>query len=253
VSELASDSMNTALEVRGLRVSYGAIKVLDGLDLTVGEGEIVALIGPNGAGKTTTLNSIAGLVPRSGEVLLAGAPLPADPEQVVRRGLALVPQGRRIFPTMTVEENLFMGAYARGGTWRDAAKRFAPVYEVFPRLAERRRQTASSLSGGEQQMLVIGRALLAEPDVMLIDELSLGLAPKMVDTLVDTIQAINAERGTAFLLVEQAATAALSIASSAYLLRKGQVVYSGSAETLRADTALLHEAYLGRRQTAVTR
>jgi branched-chain amino acid transport system ATP-binding protein len=241
-----------SLEVRGLRVSYGAIKVLDGLDLTVGEGEIVALIGPNGAGKTTTLNSIAGLVPRAGEVLLAGAPLPPDPEQVVRRGLALVPQGRRIFPTMTVEENLFMGAYARGGTWRDAAKRFAPVYEVFPRLAERRRQTASSLSGGEQQMLVIGRAMLAEPDVMLIDELSLGLAPKMVDTLVDTIQAINAERGTAFLLVEQAATAALSIASSAYLLRKGQMVYSGSAETLRADTALLHEAYLGRRQTAVT-
>jgi branched-chain amino acid transport system ATP-binding protein len=242
-----------SLEVRGLRVSYGAVKVLDGLDLTVGDGEIVALIGPNGAGKTTTLNSVAGLVPRDGEVTLGGAPLPADPEQVVRRGLALVPQGRRIFPTMTVEENLFMGAYARGGTWRDAPKRFAPVYAVFPRLAERRRQTASSLSGGEQQMLVIGRALLAEPDVMLIDELSLGLAPKMVDTLVDTIQAINAERGTAFLLVEQAATAALSIASSAYLLRKGQMVYSGPAETLRADTALLHEAYLGRRQTAVTR
>jgi branched-chain amino acid transport system ATP-binding protein len=237
------------LQVHGLRVSYGAIKVLDGLDLTVAENEIVALIGPNGAGKTTTLNSIAGLVPRGGEVLLGGVPLPADPEQVVRRGLALVPQGRRIFPTMTVEENLFMGAYARGGTWKDAPKRFGPVYEVFPRLAERRRQVASSLSGGEQQMLVIGRALLAEPDVMLIDELSLGLAPKMVDTLVDTIQAINADRGTAFLLVEQAATAALSIASSAYLLRKGQVVYAGPAERLRADTALLHEAYLGRRQT----
>ncbi|HZE67636.1 MAG TPA: ABC transporter ATP-binding protein, partial [Sporichthyaceae bacterium] len=213
-----------SLEVRGLKVSYGAIKVLDGLDLTVGENEIVALIGPNGAGKTTTLNSIAGLVPRAGgDVLLGGAPLPADPEQVVRHGVALVPQGRRIFPTMTVEENLFMGAYARGGTWKDAPKRFAPIYEVFPRLAERRRQVAASLSGGEQQMLVIGRALLAEPDVMLIDELSLGLAPKMVDTLVDTIRAINAERGTAFLLVEQAATAALSIASTAYLLRKGQM------------------------------
>jgi branched-chain amino acid transport system ATP-binding protein len=241
-----------SLTVRGLRVSYGAIKVLDGLDLTVGDGEIVALIGPNGAGKTTTLNSIAGLVPREGEVRLGDAPLPADPEQVVRRGLALVPQGRRIFPTMTVEENLFMGAYARGGTWRDAAKRFAPVYEVFPRLAERRRQVAASLSGGEQQMLVIGRALLAEPDVMLIDELSLGLAPKMVDTLLDTIQLLNTERGTAFLLVEQAATAALSIASSANLLRKGQLVYSGSAERLRADTELLHEAYLGRRQTTGT-
>ena len=242
-----------SLEVRGLRVSYGAIKVLDGLDLTVGDGEIVALIGPNGAGKTTTLNSVAGLVAREGEVLLGDAPLPPDPQQVVRRGLALVPQGRRIFPTMTVEENLFMGAYARGGRWKDAGKRFAPIYEVFPRLAERRRQVASSLSGGEQQMLVIGRGLLAEPEIMLIDELSLGLAPKMVDTLVDTIQALNAQRGTAFLLVEQAATAALSIASSAYLLRKGQVVYAGSAERLRADTDLLHEAYLGRRQTAVTR
>lgn len=237
-----------SLDVRGLRVSYGAVKVLDGLDLNVGDGEIVAMIGPNGAGKTTTLNSIAGLVPRSGQVLLDDAPLPADPEQVVRRGVALVPQGRRIFPTMTVEENLFMGTYARGGTWKDAPRRFAPVFEVFPRLAERRRQVAAGLSGGEQQMLVIGRALLSEPDIMLIDELSLGLAPKMVLTLLDTIRAINAERGTAFLLVEQAATAALSVASSAYLLRKGEVVYAGSAERLRADTELLHEAYLGRRQ-----
>jgi branched-chain amino acid transport system ATP-binding protein len=237
------------LEVRGLRVSYGPIKVLDGLDLTVGDGEIVALIGPNGAGKTTTLNSIAGLVPRQGEVILAGEPLPADPEQVVRRGLALVPQGRRIFPTMTVEENLFMGAYARGGTWKDAPARFAPVYEVFPRLSERRNQTAASLAGGEQQMLVIGRALLSEPRVMLIDELSLGLAPKMVLTLLDTISSLNAERNTAFLLVEQAATAALSVATSAYLLRKGEVVYAGPAERLRSDTDLLHEAYLGKRST----
>jgi branched-chain amino acid transport system ATP-binding protein len=240
------------LHVEKARKQFGGVIAVNDVSFDVQAREIVALIGPNGAGKTTTLNAVAGMLPRGGEVLLDGEPLTAAAEQVVRRGIALVPQGRKVFPRMSVEENLFMGAYARGGTWRDAPKRFAPVYEVFPRLAERRRQTASSLSGGEQQMLVIGRALLAEPDVMLIDELSLGLAPKMVDTLVDTIQAINAERGTAFLLVEQAATAALSIAASAYLLRKGQVVYSGSAETLRADTALLHEAYLGRRQTAAT-
>jgi branched-chain amino acid transport system ATP-binding protein len=199
------------------------------------------------------LNSIAGLVPRQGEVFFDGASLPADPEQVVRRGLALVPQGRRIFPTMTVEENLFMGAYARGGTWKDATARFAGVYEVFPRLSERRRQIASSLSGGEQQMLVIGRALLSEPSAVMIDELSLGLAPKLVLTLLDTISALNAERNTAFLLVEQAAAAALSIATSAYLLRKGEVVYSGPADRLREDTELLHEAYLGRRGGAGVR
>jgi branched-chain amino acid transport system ATP-binding protein len=241
------------LDVQGLRVSYGAIRVLNGLDITVPSGEIVALIGPNGAGKTSTLNSVAGLVPRvGGEVLLNGTPLPSDPEKVVRAGLALVPQGRRIFPTMSVEENLFMGAYSRGGTWKDAKARFAPIYDVFPRLAERRRQTASSLSGGEQQMLVIGRAMLSEPTVMMIDELSLGLAPKLVQTLIETIASINAERGTAFLLVEQAAAAALSIATSAYLLRKGEVVYSGPAETLRSDTDLLHEAYLGKKAAAAT-
>jgi branched-chain amino acid transport system ATP-binding protein len=237
------------LEVRGLSVSYGPVRVLQGIDLAVGDGEIVALIGPNGAGKTTTLNAIAGLLPRSGEVLLDGEPLEPAAEEVVRRGVALVPQGRRIFPTMTVEENLFMGAYARGGGWKGSAQRFAPVYDTFPRLAERRRQTARSLSGGEQQMLVIGRALLSEPKVMLIDELSLGLAPKMVLTLLETISQLNAERGTACLLVEQAATAALSIARSAYLLRKGEVVFRGSAEQLRSEVDVLHGAYLGKART----
>jgi branched-chain amino acid transport system ATP-binding protein len=234
------------LEVRGLSVSYGPVRVLQGIDLSVGDGEIVALIGPNGAGKTTTLNAIAGLLPRSGEVLLDGQPLEPVAEEVVRRGVALVPQGRRIFPTMTVEENLFMGAYAKGGGWKGSAQRFAPVYETFPRLAERRRQTARSLSGGEQQMLVIGRALLSEPRVMLIDELSLGLAPKMVLTLLETIRELNEARGTACLLVEQAATAALSIARSAYLLRKGEVVFHGSAEQLRSEVDVLHGAYLGK-------
>ena len=234
------------LEVRGLAVSYGPVRVLQGIDLSVGDGEIVALIGPNGAGKTTTLNAIAGLLPRQGDVRLDGEPLEPVAEEAVRRGVALVPQGRRIFPTMTVEENLFMGAYAKGGGWKGSAQRFAPVYEIFPRLAERRRQTARSLSGGEQQMLVIGRALLSEPRVMLIDELSLGLAPKMVLTLLDTIKRLNAERGTACLIVEQAATAALSIARSAYLLRKGEVVFRGSAEQLRSEVDVLHGAYLGK-------
>jgi branched-chain amino acid transport system ATP-binding protein len=233
------------LTVRDLHVSYGPVPILSGISFTVGDGEIVAFVGPNGAGKTTTLNAVAGLVPRTGDVILDGEPLPPAAEHVVRRGLALVPQGRRIFPTMTVEENLYMGAYAQGGTWKDAGARFAPVYEIFPRLEERRRQTASSLSGGEQQMLVIARALLSEPKILLIDELSLGLAPKMVLTLLETIQHVNAERGTACVLVEQAATAALSIATSAVLLRKGEIVYDGPAAGLRADVDVLHGAYLG--------
>ena len=233
------------LEVRGLSVAYGPVRVLRGIDLTIGDGEIVALIGPNGAGKTSTLNAIAGLLPREGEVLLDGAPLPPVAEEVVRQGLALVPQGRRVFPTMSVEENLLMGAYSKGATWKGAKDRFAPIYDIFPRLGERRRQEAGSLSGGEQQMLVIGRALLSQPKVVLIDELSLGLAPKMVLTLLDTIKRFNAEFGTACLLVEQAATAALKIATSAYLLQRGEVVYQGSADRLREDVDVLRSAYLG--------
>jgi branched-chain amino acid transport system ATP-binding protein len=233
------------LEVRGLSVSYGPVKVLHGIDLTIGEGEIVALIGPNGAGKTSTLNAIAGLLPHEGEVILDGTPLPVRAEEVVRRGLALVPQGRRVFATMSVEENLLMGAYSKGAGWQGSASRFAPVYDIFPRLAERRRQEAGKLSGGEQQMLVIGRALLSEPKIVLIDELSLGLAPKIVVTLLDTIRRFNAEAGTACLLVEQAATAALDIATSAYLLQRGRVVYQGAAARLRGNVDVLRSAYLG--------
>jgi branched-chain amino acid transport system ATP-binding protein len=159
--------------------------------------------------------------------------------------VALVPQGRKVFWRMTVEENLFMGAYPKGVTWKDFERRAAPVFDIFPRLAERRAQAAGSLSGGEQQMLVIGRALLAEPAVILIDELSLGLAPLMVETLLETIVRFNRELGTACLLVEQAATAALEIASSAYLLRRGEVVYHGPAARLREDVDALHGAYFG--------
>ncbi|MGH8972240.1 MAG: ABC transporter ATP-binding protein [Acidimicrobiia bacterium] len=238
------------LEARNLSVSYGQIRVLYGIDLTIGDGEIVALIGPNGAGKTSTLNALAGLLPRSGEVYLEGEPLPPVAEEVVRRGVALVPQGRRVFPTMTVEENLLMGAYTKGANWKVAKGLFAPIYDIFPRLGERRRQDAGSLSGGEQQMLVIGRALISQPKVILIDELSLGLAPKMVLTLLDTIRRFNNEIGTACLLVEQAATAALQIATSAYLLQRGEVVYHGPADRLRDDVDVLRSAYLGHSKSA---
>ena len=245
------------LSVRGLTLAYGPVKVLHGIDLEIGSGEIVALIGPNGAGKTSTLNAIAGLLPRAGEIVLDGEPLPPAAEEVVRRGLALVPQGRRVFPTMSVEENLLMGAYSKGARWRGSDQRFEPIFDIFPRLKERRRQAAGRLSGGEQQMLVIGRALLSEPRVVLIDELSLGLAPKMVLTLLETIQRFNAEQGTACLLVEQAATAALKIATSAYLLQRGNVVYHGPAARLRDDVDVLHSAYLGhgtaRRESALRR
>jgi branched-chain amino acid transport system ATP-binding protein len=233
------------LEVRGLTAGYGPIAVLRGVDLDIGDGEIVAMIGPNGAGKSTALAAVAGMLPRGGDVRLDGEPLPSAAEQVVRRGLALVPQGRRVFWRMSVEENLFMGAYPRGVTWRDFERRAEPVFDIFPRLRERRSQLAGSLSGGEQQMLVIGRALLAEPRVVLIDELSLGLAPLMVETLLETIVRFNRELGTACLLVEQAATAALDIASSAYLLRRGEVVYQGPATGLRDDVDVLHGAYFG--------
>lgn len=233
------------LEIRNLSVSYGQIRVLRGIDLTIGDDEVVALIGPNGAGKTSTLNAVAGLLPREGEVTLDGEPLPPVAEEVVRRGVALVPQGRRVFPSMTVEENLLLGAYSKGASWKGSKRRFAPIYDIFPILGERRRQDAGSLSGGEQQMLVIGRALLSEPKVVLIDELSLGLAPKMVLTLLDTIRRLNTEFGTACLLVEQAATAALKVAASAYLLQRGEVVYQGPAEHLRDDPDMVRRAYLG--------
>jgi branched-chain amino acid transport system ATP-binding protein len=236
------------LEVRDLVVGYGPVRVVHGVDLSVDAGAVVALIGPNGAGKTTVLGAIAGLIPRQGgRILLDGDDLPRSAEETVRRGVALVPQGRRVFPQMSVEENLLLGAYCRGGRWRDAEARFALVFDYFPVLGERRRQPAGKLSGGEQQQLVIARALLSEPRLMLIDELSLGLAPKMVQTLLGMVTRLNTEQGTSFLLVEQAATAALDIATSASLLRRGEVVHEGPAEALRGDVDRLRQAYLGHR------
>jgi branched-chain amino acid transport system ATP-binding protein len=247
----------SVLEVDGLVVRYGPVTAVRDVHLRLDEGQVAVVLGANGAGKTSTLNAVAGLLPHQGQVTLDGEPLPAAAEEVVRRGLALVPQGRRVFPTMTVEENLLMGAYSKGARWKGFDDRVGPVYDIFPRLGERRRQEAGKLSGGEQQMLVIGRALLSEPKIVLIDELSLGLAPKMVLTLLETIQRFNAERGTACLLVEQAATAALKIATSAYLLQRGNVVYHGPAARLRDDVDVLHSAYLGqgtaRRESALRR
>jgi len=233
------------LEAKNLTVHYGQVRALLGVDLHVDTGEIVSLIGPNGAGKTTTLNALAGVLPREGEVILDGEPLPPSAVEVVKRGMALVPQGRKVFPSMTVEENLLLGGYARHATWRVAKELFAPIYHYFPRLEERRRQPAGKLSGGEQQMLVIGRALLAQPKIMLVDELSLGLAPLVVQTLLEMIVRLKEEQGVTFLLVEQAAPAALEISSRAYLLQKGQVVYGGDAKTLLQEVDVLRSAYLG--------
>ena len=233
------------LEAKNLTVDYGQVRALFGVDLHVESGEIVSLIGPNGAGKTTTLHAIAGVVPREGDVLIDGEPLPPSAVEVVNHGIALVPQGRKVFPTMSVEENLLLGAYARKATWRGAKELFAPIYEYFPQLEERRRQPAGKLSGGEQQMLVIGRALLADPKVILIDELSLGLAPLVVQTLLKMIVRLNEEKGGTFLLVEQAAPAALEISKRAYLIQKGQVVYEGDAKKLLSEVDVLRSAYLG--------
>ena len=240
------------LDVRNLTASYGQIRALYGVDLRVNDREIVSLIGPNGAGKTTTLNAIAGLLARDGEVEIDGHALDPRPQDAVRHGLVLVPQGRRIFPSMTVEENLLLGGYSKGLTWRKADPAFEPIFEYFPRLQERRRQPAGKLSGGEQQMLVIGRALLAQPRCILIDELSLGLAPKFVEILLDIIVRLNEELGTTFLLVEQAAAAALDISNRAYLLQKGHVVFDGAASELREQVDVLRSAYLGARPNGAT-
>lgn len=232
------------LELEGVHLSYGRIEALHGIDLTVGEGEIVALIGANGAGKTSTMRAISGLRALSqGRITFAGediTKLRAD--QRVRRGLCLAPEGRGIFPGMTVLENLDMGAYTR--TDRAAtAQDLDRVYGLFPRLAERRRQAAGTLSGGEQQMLAIGRALMARPKLLLLDEPSMGLAPMLIQQIF-TIIAEIAEQGTPILVVEQNAQQALSRAHRAYVMETGRIVNSGSGQDLLHDPSV-REAYLG--------
>jgi branched-chain amino acid transport system ATP-binding protein len=232
------------LELRHVQTYYGNIQALRGVSLTVDEGEIVALIGSNGAGKSTTLKTISGLLrPRHGEVWFNDARIDRlDPADVVTRGICQSPEGRRIFPRMTVHENLEMGAFQRG-SGAAVDQDFERVYTLFPRLLERRRQNGGTLSGGEQQMLAIGRALMARPRLLLLDEPSMGLAPILVEQIFDIVVDINRE-GTAVLLVEQNALMALDIARRAYVLQTGAVVLSGSAETL-ADDATVRKAYLG--------
>jgi len=232
------------LRVAGLHVHYGAIHALKGVDLHVEAGEIVTLIGGNGAGKTTTLRTISGLLkPTAGQILLDGAPIHGlPPHVIVRRGLAHSPEGRGIFANLTVDENLELGAYIRTDKAEIEQDR-AWVFQLFPRLMERRAQIAGTLSGGEQQMVAMGRALLARPRLLLLDEPSLGLAPQVVQTIFEIIRKINS-RGTTILLVEQNAHMALGVAHRAYVLEVGTIGAHGPAAELAASDAV-RKAYLG--------
>jgi branched-chain amino acid transport system ATP-binding protein len=230
------------LELRGVEARYGPVKALHGVSLAVEEGELTALLGANGAGKTTTLRAVSGTVRRSGEVVLAGRRLPRRPESVARRGVAHVPEGRGTFAELSVWENLRLGAYTR----RDRAVResAARVFEFFPRLEERRGQQAGTLSGGEQQMLALGRAMMARPRLLLLDEPSLGLAPLVVREIFAALARMNVDEGTTVLVVEQNANLALAHAARAYVLETGRVVVSGSADELRANESV-RRSYLG--------
>ncbi len=230
------------LTVRGLKVAYGGIRAVRGIDLDVDQGELVCLIGANGAGKSSTLKGITGLTHASGEVRLAGQRLTGLPTHAIARaGVALVPEGRGIFPRMRVWENLIMGAYARKD--KGVAADLEQIYALFPRLAERRQQIAGTLSGGEQQMLAIGRALMSRPRVLLLDEPSMGLAPLMVRKIYDTIQTI-AQQGVTILLVEQNAHLALQVSQRAYVMESGRITLSGASSELKRDPAI-QAAYLG--------
>ncbi len=232
------------LELHDVHSFYGNIEALKGISLTVEEGEIVTLIGANGAGKTTTLRTITGLIkPRQGTVTLEGEDLTQfKPHEIVYKGVSMVPEGRGIFARLTVAENLDMGAYIRDD--KDGIKEdLERVYELFPRLKERRSQVAGTLSGGEQQMLAMGRALMARPRLLLLDEPSMGLAPVLVELIFDTIADIN-KQGTTILLVEQNALMALSIAHRGYVLRTGEIALADSAESLR-NNEMVQKTYLG--------
>lgn len=234
------------LEVHNLHIYYGMIHALKGIDLHVEKGEIVTLIGGNGAGKTTTLRAISGLLrpPDGSSIRLQGEELTRiRPHQIVERGVIHVPEGRRVFARMSVEENLAMGAYARKDRSR-YQEDLEFVFHLFPRLKERRHQLAGTLSGGEQQMLAMGRALMGDPKVLLMDEPSMGLAPVLVEAIFDAIEQLNRTRGITILLVEQNAAMALQIANRGYVLETGRIVLSGSAAELRVNPRV-REAYLG--------
>ena len=235
--------MSTLLKVDNMHVYYGAIHAIKGISFEVNEGEIVTLIGANGAGKSTTLNTVAGLLkPREGSILLEGQSLLGIPaHKLVSRGMALCPEGRRIFQQMTVRENLEMGGYSRPAEEIDAS--IDDVFQRFPRLKEREKQIAGTLSGGEQQMLAMGRALMSKPKLLMLDEPSMGLAPILVEQIFDIIKELNAA-GTTILLVEQNARMALSVAHRAYVLGTGKITMSGAAADVLADDRV-RAAYLG--------
>ena len=235
--------MSTVLKVENLHVYYGSIHAIKGVSFEVGEGEIVTLIGANGAGKSTTLNTVGGLLkPREGSIEFEGRSiLGVAPHKVVNEGMALCPEGRRVFAQLSVKENLEMGAYTRPAS--EIPETLEKVYEHFPRLKERQSQMAGTLSGGEQQMLAMGRALMSKPKLMMLDEPSMGLAPILVDQIFEIIEALN-KAGTTILLVEQNAQMALSIADRAYVLETGRIVNTGTGKDLLNDDSV-KKAYLG--------
>lgn len=238
--------MTASLSVQGLRAGYGGSAVLKDISFDVGPGEVVCLLGSNGAGKSTTMGVLTGLVAcQAGHILYDGSDLTKLPShERVRRGVVLSPEGRKVFPNLTVEENLILGSYNLNARGRRRQK-FAEVYDLFPRLKERRQQKAGLMSGGEQQMLAIGRAVMANPRLLLLDEPSLGLSPKMVLTVFEAIEALAKSTNLSILLVEQNTRAALSVARRGYVMANGRIVYSGSADDL-SDTAALQEAFMGR-------
>jgi branched-chain amino acid transport system ATP-binding protein len=231
----------SVLELHNIEARYGPVKALNGVSLQVGDGELVAVLGANGAGKTTTLRAISGTVRRSGDVVFAGQKLPRSPDAAARAGIAHVPEGRGTFSELSVWENLRLGAYVRRVNVREEATR---VFEFFPQLEERRDQQAGTLSGGEQQMLALGRAMMARPKLLLLDEPSLGLAPIVVTVIFEALERMKANEGMSVLVVEQNANLALAHAVRAYVLEVGNVVVEGTSDELRANESV-RKSYLG--------
>ncbi|MEQ9491412.1 MAG: ABC transporter ATP-binding protein [Alphaproteobacteria bacterium] len=237
--------MTTLLDVKGLRVRYGAVEAVRGIDISINEGEIVALLGANGAGKSSTLNAIVGLAPAfQGSVNFAGNDLVGQPtESLVRLGITLTPEGRRVFGSLTVEENLLLGSFPLADPKAQRGSNLQKMFSLFPILAERRTQIAGTLSGGQQQMLAIARSLMSSPRLLLLDEPSLGLAPQIVDTIFDQIVELRSA-GITILLVEQNVAMSLEVADRGYLMASGSIVADGTSEQLNSSS-IVEQAYLG--------